>query len=65
MKISVDREKCVNSGMCTQLASKVFKFEINDRKATLAILQEEVPEEELQAVKDAVDCCPVSALKLD
>lgn len=35
-----------------------------DEHGRLVILREEVPVEYLQAVEDAVACCPVSALRL-
>lgn len=61
MKISVNRELCMNSGMCTQAVPKIFTMD----DGALVILQEEVPEERLLAVEDAVACCPTSALRLD
>ena len=51
----------MNSGMCTQAVPKIFTMD----DGALVILQEEVPEERLLAVEDAVACCPTSALRLD
>ena len=62
MKVTVDREKCMNSGMCTQAAPKIFTM---DDDGMLVILQNDVPDEHLLAVEDAVACCPTSALRLD
>lgn len=61
MKICVDRELCMNSGMCTQTAPDIFGM---DEEGALIILKEEVPEEHILAVEDAAACCPVSALQL-
>lgn len=61
MKIAVDREKCLNSGMCAQTAPEVFAM---DDDGALVIVLENVPDEHLEAVQDAVACCPVSALRL-
>lgn len=62
MKIVVDRDKCMNSGMCTQAAPKIFDM---DEDGILIVLKEEIPEEEQLAVEDAVACCPLSALHLE
>ena len=58
MKVTIDREKCMKAGMCTNIAPNVFKFDIKDRVATLKILQVEIPDEELEVVQAAVASCP-------
>ncbi len=61
MKVTLDKKKCMNSGMCTQAAPKIFEM---DDEGELVILIEDVTDEHLGDVKDAVACCPTNALQL-
>lgn len=61
MKVLVDREKCMNAGMCTQAAPEVFEM---DDDGVLVVLREAVPEDQMLEVQDAVSCCPMDALRL-
>ena len=48
--------------MCTAAAHAVFEL---DETGTLVVLIEEVPDDHVEAVRDAVDCCPTEALALE
>jgi len=61
MKVLVNMEKCVGSGMCTIISPSVFRL---DEDGTLIILKNEPAGEEIASVKDAVACCPVAAISL-
>jgi ferredoxin len=61
MKIIVDRTKCTGLGICESLAPSVFEVDDN---GDLVLLADTVPEEELDAVEDAVAGCPTEALRL-
>ncbi len=60
-RVQVDRERCVGSGACEALAPEVF--EVGD-DGILLVHQEEPDDEQLDAVRDAVQACPTRALSL-
>lgn len=62
MKVSVDREKCTALGICESLAP--LHFEV-DEDGELVLLQEEVSEQDLPLIRQAVAGCPTSALSLE
>lgn len=62
MRVVVDRDRCVGSGMCTSIAPGVFEL---DDVGGLVLKRDEVADEADQAaVNDAVACCPVEALSV-
>ncbi|OZC32465.1 ferredoxin [Gordonia polyisoprenivorans] len=62
MKVHLDRTKCTGLGICESLAPEFF--EIGD-DGTLLILKEEISDDELQEVEEAVAGCPTEALRID
>jgi len=60
-KIKVDFDLCESSAMCEALATDYFQVDENDY---LQILQEDVPDEHLSVVEQAVASCPRSAISL-
>ena len=56
--VSVDREKCIGCGACAATCQKVF--ELRDGKSFVKKGQEKSKE---SCVKEAVDSCPVNAIK--
>jgi ferredoxin len=61
LRIVVDYDTCITSGMCTSIAPEIF--EIGD-DGTLKLLMEVVPPDLLEKAESAVLCCPVEALSL-
>lgn len=61
MKVVVDMEMCIGSGMCTTIAPTVFDL---DDAGELILLKDEVADDtdEARLVRDAVACCPVEAI---
>ncbi|NRQ48407.1 ferredoxin [Aeromicrobium stalagmiti] len=59
MKVVVDFEKCTGLGICESMAPEFF--EVND-DGELVLLKEDISDEELQAVEEAVASCPTEAL---
>jgi len=61
MKVAVDRKRCIASGMCTSIAPELF--ELDDG---ILVLRRGgmIDDSDLDAVSDAVACCPVEALRL-
>lgn len=62
MKIVVDYGRCTGLGMCESLSPD--HFEVND-DGELDLLKENVSDDELQGVEEAVAACPTEALRLE
>lgn len=62
MRIVIDYERCIASGMCTSLAASLFRL---DESGKLALVHGDIViAGEEESVLDAVECCPVEALAL-
>jgi ferredoxin len=61
MKIEVERLKCVGLGLCEDAAPD--HFEVGD-DGQLIVLVENISEEDVKAVQEAVRACPTAALRL-
>lgn len=61
MKIVVDRDRCVGTGMCESIAPDVF--EVAD-DGTLVVHRETVTRQESSSIRQAVASCPAVALAL-
>lgn len=60
MKVFVKEEKCIGCGSCVSLTDeKIFDF--NDEGKAYAKVSE-VPKEQEEIVKNAIDYCPTSAI---
>ena len=59
MKAAVDDQRCRGHGVCCTICPEVFT--LTDDGYTVGE-QPEVPAEFEDAVRDAVDCCPESAI---
>ncbi|MCX4734825.1 ferredoxin [Streptomyces sp. NBC_01363] len=62
MRITVDTERCVGSGMCVLTAGEVFDQREEDGKAI--VLRPEPPADTRGSVREAVDLCPAAAIAL-
>ena len=63
MKVSVDRDKCVSSGMCVMNATEVFDQSDDDG---VVILLVETPAPELdEETRKAAAACPALAIHLE
>lgn len=58
MKITIDKNLCIGCGTCTSIAQKSFKLG-SDGKAEVI---EPMGDEE-KIVQEAIDSCPVAAIK--
>jgi ferredoxin len=63
MKLIVDWDRCIGAGMCTSMAPAAFELD-DDGSLVVTIDEARVPPEQVDAVQDAVACCPVEALQL-
>lgn len=61
MRVQADREVCIQAGNCVMVAGDVFD---QDDDGVVVVLVDEVPDDELDHVREAVKLCPSSALKL-
>ena len=62
MKVTVDFGKCTGLGICESMAPEFF--EVND-EGSLVLLKEDITDEELQSVEEAVAGCPTEALRIE
>ena len=62
MKISADRDVCIQAGNCVMIADAVFD---QDDDGVVVVRVDEVPEGEEKHVREAVMLCPSQALRLE
>jgi ferredoxin len=62
VKVVVDFAKCTGLGICESVAPEFF--EVNDAGA-LELLKEDLTDDELQSVEEAVSGCPTEALRIE
>jgi ferredoxin len=60
--VVVDRGTCQDHGQCVFAAPAVFALDDEGRQV---LLQERPDEDERSGVQDAVDMCPVQALRIE
>lgn len=59
MKAYVDPDICIGCGLCTSIASEVYHMNDDEKAEALA---GDVPEDEVDNAKNAIEECPVSAI---
>lgn len=59
--VTVDFDKCTGLGICESLAPDFFEVDDNGE---LLVLKEEIGDDELQEVEEAVNGCPTEALRI-
>jgi ferredoxin len=62
VKVTVDFAKCTGLGICESVAPDFF--EVND-EGHLVPLKEDITDDELQSVEEAVAGCPTEALRIE
>lgn len=62
MKITVDMDKCIGAGLCVVAAPKVFSQ--NDDDGLVIVLDDNPPEDQHEAVREAARLCPALVIKL-
>ncbi len=62
MRIAVQRDRCIGSGMCVLIAPAVFDQDPGE--AVVLLLDESPPETARAAVLEAVDRCPAAVIAL-
>jgi ferredoxin len=61
MKVELEADKCVASGQCVLAAMDVFD---QDDDGIAILLEQEIGDELLDDVKEAVAVCPAAAIRL-
>ncbi|WP_102141452.1 ferredoxin [Mycobacterium hubeiense] len=61
MRVQADRDVCISAGNCVMTAGAVFD---QDDDGIVVVLVDDIPDEELDRVREAVKLCPSSALRL-
>jgi ferredoxin len=62
MKVIVDFAKCTGLGICESMAPEFF--EVND-DGDLVLIKEDITDDELQSIEEAVAGCPTEALRIE
>jgi ferredoxin len=62
MRIAVDAEACVGSGLCALATPEVF--DQDDTDGSVVLLAAEPPPGFFDAVRDAIESCPVKAISM-
>lgn len=60
MIIKFNLEDCIGCGVCMQVCPNVFNLDENAGKVFVAAA--EIPENEKEGVKEAIDSCPVGCI---
>ncbi len=61
MKVLVNLDRCEGHGRCAQAAPEVFELRDDDLSH---VLMDDIPESELDHVKNAVRLCPRQAIRI-
>lgn len=63
MRIRVEPDRCIGSGVCVLTAPAVF--DQNDNDGVVVLVTDTPPEEEYEAVREAEIRCPASVILID
>lgn len=60
MKVYIDKDLCIDCGVCIDTAPDVFDYD-DDGQTTVIV--DEVPADQEELVLEAIDSCPTEAIK--
>ncbi len=63
MRIVVDEDKCCGAGQCVMAAPQVFDQREDD--GIVVVLNSEPPDDQAEAVQEAIRICPALAIRLE
>ncbi|WP_407562331.1 ferredoxin [Streptomyces sp. 184] len=63
MRISVDTDRCVATGMCAFTAPEVF--DQSDENGVVVVRRQDPPEDQHEAVREAAMSCPVEVISVE
>jgi ferredoxin len=58
MKVNIDKNLCIGCGTCVSIAPKSFKLDVDGKAETIEPMKDEE-----KVIKEAIDSCPVTAIK--
>ena len=61
MKVTADRDVCIQAGNCVMVADNLFD---QDDDGIVVVLVDEIPDGEEDKAREAVKLCPSQALKI-
>ncbi len=59
MKVKVNKDACIGCGACAAICDKIFR--INDEGLS-EVIKPEVPKEDEETAKEAIESCPTGAI---
>ena len=62
MKVSIDYDRCISSGTCTDICPEVFEIRSD---GFLYVLQEAPPDDLRVRLLEAAELCPTGAITLE
>ncbi|MGI6377683.1 ferredoxin [bacterium] len=62
-KVVVKKDSCIGCGVCAAVCASVFTMA--DDGLAENVLGEDVPEDLMEEVKEAVEACPVQAIEIE
>lgn len=62
MRVIVDQDRCEGHGLCTHSAPTIFSLD-DDGDLVNEFADADVPEDLARAAQEAIDVCPVAALR--
>lgn len=62
MRVIVDQDRCEGHGLCTQSAPMIFSFD-DDGDLVNEFADADVPQDLTGVAREAIDVCPVAALR--
>jgi ferredoxin len=72
MKVTIDREGCIECGVCESICPDVFELRNNEKARIVAKFRQgdnpaigSVPDEQVACSKEAEDSCPVLVIKTE
>ena len=64
MKVKVNKDVCIGCGACSAITNGYFEIGEDGLAEVSSLFQEkDVPEEQEEDVRDAMDSCPTSAIE--
>ena len=61
MKVEADRDVCIQAGNCVMVADTLFD---QDDDGIVVVLVDDIPDDEMDHVREAVKLCPSQALRI-
>lgn len=61
MRVKIDLELCIGCENCVDLVPEIFMMEID----LATVIEEEVPDELDDKVQEAIEICPVDAIRTE